>query len=175
MKLRKDSWHYRNYERWRGFSRSKKARQQPNLCMYSRVVVYGGILRWLDWALDPNMEKNNWIQRLPGYFSLYIGAILAFTAILFPMRMLLPGDDPVGWQEALVQCIFLNTVAVTGLIVLGALFVGGLFVFFWAKEKFEEGRVDKGPPLAITKLKNAKRRTVCPLIEFTEEDLPIKS
>lgn len=168
MQLRKDTWHYRNYRAWQMESSSKKTVQQPNLCLYVRVaVIWGPIHRWLRWV----HLRDDWV----GLSTIVFVGYVLFTNFLAVMYFLFSEDNPAYltalWQAAL---------AALGLVALCVVFILlsflGATLFFNLKERWQhrkwerkQQQGDQGPPLAIAKLKSVKRRTICPLIEFTDE------
>lgn len=157
MRLSKDTWHYRNYELWLDRSEFLKAHElrngyrQIDLCTYIRIALFWGPIRRIP----------RWCDAHP------IAAIgIVFSVVWVTLGGLISLDSDMTLFQAFIlypAIVFSLLIALAG-VVMGVYYLGE-----WLVDRKET--VEKAQPNIIFEHIKAKKRKVCPLIEFEHDEV----
>lgn len=152
MKINKDTWHYETFRWWErnSFSEFASARRWRHtappisLCRYFWIVMLYVPLMWL---LRGKSAVALWVVAAFGLLSVMAKGIAAEQGISF-------------WLAFLQVAGVVTAIIVGGLLLL---FIAAAISTSWRK-------LDEGNPSLASEYISAKKRKVCPIIEFEEED-----
>lgn len=186
LTLSKDTWHYRNFRAWQLYTNSKRhpdllpryewavgesydrvelpSIRQPDLCTYTRIAFIYGPARRLGHWIGSNDKRLS--------IAIVLGIYSFFAAILSAVKLLGGEEVPEWWQVFAYPAL-----AMVG----GAILLLFVFLVFasldLAKEKYTEYKWNKveteeqkpePEPNVIIEFVKAKKRKICPFIEFAE-------